>query len=265
MRGPTLHRIRVFPIKSLAGVELESVTITQGGTLEWDRCLRMVDADGKVINGKRTAAVHRIRVRYDLETQRVELAHQGQEDWESFALEAEDPGLAAWLSEALEMPVMLQHDARHGFPDDPDRPGPTVIGTATLELVASWFPGLTLEQARRRFRANLEIGGLPPFREELLGLPPDAGRPFRIGELELTGLKPCKRCVVPTRDPETGEGWRGFQKVLVRQRRTLHPDWLPREFYSHHYLLALNTRIDPDQAGKVLRVGDRFEAPTLGD
>ncbi|RME34520.1 MAG: MOSC domain-containing protein [Gammaproteobacteria bacterium] len=259
MSHAVLHRICIFPIKSLEGVTVDSATVTEGGTLAWDRWLRMVDADGRVINGKRTAAVHRIRVRYDLEEGRVDLAHQGESTWESFALEAEDPGLAAWLGEALEMPVMLQHDARHGFPDDLVRSGPTVIGTATLEMMAEWFPGLDLDQLRRRFRANLEIRGLPPFGEELLGLPPDAGRPFRIGDVALTGLKPCRRCVVPTRDPETGEQWRGFQKVLVNQRRAHHPGWLPREHYPHHYLLALNTRIVPGQAGRRLRVGDPLQ------
>ena len=73
-----------------------------------------------------------------------------------------------FLSAAMGEPVRLVEDAERGFPDDTDSPGPTVVSTATLETVASWFPGLTIEEVRRRFRANLEIGDTEPFWEDRL-------------------------------------------------------------------------------------------------
>ena len=55
-------------------------------------------------------------------------------------------------------------------PRRPRRPGPTLISTASLEEVARWF-GFDLAEARRRFRANLEIGGCEAFWKDTLASP----------------------------------------------------------------------------------------------
>ena len=52
--------------------------------------------------------------------------------------------------------VFLQERLDGGFPDDRDAAGPTVISTESLVEVASWF-GLSLDEARNRFRMNLEL------------------------------------------------------------------------------------------------------------
>ncbi len=54
------------------------------------------------------------------------------------------------------------------------RPEPTVISTATLEAITTWFPGLNLDQIRIRLRTNLEIGGVPAFWEDQLFAEADA-------------------------------------------------------------------------------------------
>ena len=55
----------------------------------------------------------------------------------------------------------------HGFVDDRDASGPTLVGSASLASVADWF-NLETEETRRRLRTNLEIAGLEPFEEDSL-------------------------------------------------------------------------------------------------
>ena len=143
-----------------------------------------------------------------------------------------------------------------GFPDDQNAPGPTLISTATLEAVASWFPGLSVDSARVRFRTNLEIGGVPA----VLGRP--AVRPARdrravpVGGVTFHGINPCQRCVVPPRDPEMGEAIPDFSPIFRSRREATLPAWADRSRFNHFYRLAVNTRVPGGQAGKVLRVGD---------
>ena len=49
----TIERITVYPIKSLDGINVDKVEITQGGSLRYDREFALVDGDGKFINGKK--------------------------------------------------------------------------------------------------------------------------------------------------------------------------------------------------------------------
>ncbi len=56
-----LRRIEIFPIKSLDGIAVGEARITSGGILENDRVYAIMDGEGKVVNGKRTARVHDLR------------------------------------------------------------------------------------------------------------------------------------------------------------------------------------------------------------
>ena len=72
------------------------------------------------------------------------------------------------MSNYFAMPVSIKQNLTHGFPDDTASPGPTIISTATLEAIASWYPDLDIEDVRLRFRANIEIDGVPAFWEDRL-------------------------------------------------------------------------------------------------
>ncbi len=139
--------------------------------------------------------------------------------------------------------MRLVENCETGFPDDLDAPGPTIVSTATLVAVAEWFPGLTVDEARRRFRANLEIDGVEPFWEDrLYGRDGEPVR-FRIGDVEFFGTNPCQRCVVPTRDSQTGDVLSDFQKQFATQRESTLPVWAERSRFNHFYRLAVNTRV----------------------
>jgi MOSC domain-containing protein len=254
----TLGRITIYPIKSLDGVDVESVTVLPGGALENDRRYALVDGDGHYVNGKRTAAVNRVRATFDLGQLVVRFAPDAE-----FSLQHQQREIGHWLSEALGIACRLTENATAGFPDDTDSPGPTLISTATLEQVATWFPGVSLAEARRRFRANLELDGVEPFWEDRLVGPAGVAIPFRIGAVRWWGTNPCQRCVVPSRDSETGDVTPNFQKSFAVERERQLPEWAPRARFNHFYRLAVNTRLAPDQTSGKLQVGDRVEVDLL--
>lgn len=249
-------RILVYPIKSLDGVSCHRASVVSPGTLEFDRRWAIVDSKGKYVNGKRNAQVHQLRCQFDLATLTVTLSHEGDTQAVPFHLATQREEINQWLSEYFQQPVFLEEKAEGGFPDDTDAYGPTIISTATLETVASWFPGLTVESARSRFRANLEISNVPPFWEDQLFTEQDTGVNFQIGSVLFQGMNPCQRCVVPTRDPHTGETYPQFQRIFTQQRQATLPSWTTHSRFNHYYRLSINTRIFSSQIGKAIGIGD---------
>jgi MOSC domain-containing protein len=256
-----LQRITIFPIKSLDGVSVDESDILPSGGLANDRRFALIDAEGRFVSGKRTAAVHRIRASYDLPALLVRLHDTARNVQATFSLAESKSEIGAWLSDALGVACVFSENATGGFPDDTDAPGPTLVSAATLCEVASWFPPLSLGETRRRFRANLEIDGVEPFWEDqLVG---GAGRevPFQIGDVEWLGVNPCQRCVVPTRASETGEAMPMFQKVFATRRQESLPTWSPADRFDHFYRLSVNTRLAPNHLGGRLRIGDLLLCP----
>ncbi len=257
---PYVAELTLYPMKSLDGVSLPEVSLTAAGVLQGDRQYALVDAEGKRVNGKRHARIHCLRAQFDPQLRQVQLWGDGQAAQAAqFHLQQERDPLQTWLSNWFGFPVQLLEEPVRGFPDDPYANGPTLISTSTLETVANWFPGLTPEELRQRFRMNIELSECLPFWEDRLFAQADQGVRFRIGEVELLGLNPCARCVVPTRDPLTGTSYLGFQKQFVAQRQKTLPKWAEVSRFDHFYRLGLNTWIPRTEAGKRLKVGDPVE------
>jgi uncharacterized protein len=251
-----LAKILIYPIKSLDGVEVPQISFWAGGALGHDREFAIVDPEGKVVNAKRTAKIHPIRSAFDLDARMITVWLEGNSAMQSFHLDGDRPALEGWLSDHLGQSVALQQNCHMGFPDDVDASGPTLVSTESLETVAAWF-GHSLEETRRRFRANLEIGQVPAFWEDQLYTPTGEGIPLRIGDVLLVSSNPCQRCVVPTRNPWTGDRDREFQSKFSAHREATLPDGVPPARFNHFYKLTLNTKVAPAEAGKVIRLGDR--------
>ena len=260
---PHLARITVYPVKSLDGLERDRAGFAGEG-LELDREYALVDADGAYVNGKRERAVHRLDSAFDPDRRMLRLSAPDRAertftlDTDAGANEDEDAGdrddLTEWLSAYFGYPVSLRRDDAGGFPDDTAAAGPTVISTATIEEVASWFPSITTEGMRRRLRANLELGGVPAFWEDRLFADRDHVVSFSIGDVEFTGVNPCQRCVVPSRDPDTGAETDGFNERFIERRRETMPAWSGGDWFDHHFRLMVNTRVDGE--GSEVAVGD---------
>jgi len=259
---PTLDRITIYPVKSLDGVDVTEARVLPSGALEHDRRWQLTDIDGRVLNAKRSPLFHAIRAEFDLDARLVTLAIDplaiqaraipGVERLASlaadtFPLVPGPDGPCGWLAEVLcagearSSGVLLLERADGGFPDDREAQGPTLVSTASLEKVARWF-GFDLAESRRRFRANLEIGGCDAFWEDtlasparenlpsLLDLPPDlpadpyADLPplepqeFTIGAARFRATNVCRRCVVPSRNSRTGAVTAAFRVAFEARR-----------------------------------------------
>lgn len=254
---PSLSRIDVYPIKSLPGVSVEQARVLPSGALEFDRRWALVDGDDTWVNAKRTPLVHRLQAQFDLENRVVRLADRTVGTWHTFALSSDDPRLAQFISSVLGVNVRLLEEPQRGWPDDTDAPGPTVVSTASLESVANWFPGMTIEQARQRFRANLEIADVTPFWEDRLVGPVGVVVPFNVGPIEFWGVNPCQRCAVPTRDPHSGAVMPSFAKEFAACRAAALTPESPRDRFDHYYRLSVNTRLPPTRLGGTLHRGDK--------
>jgi ferredoxin-NADP reductase/uncharacterized protein YcbX len=263
-----LSRILVFPIKALDALELEQARVLPSGALKHDRTWGLFDSSGKFINGKRYAAVHRLRSHFDLKERTLTLRDENGRGLGSrtFPVDQDVDALEHWLQDYFGFPVSFRKDSDVGFPDDTDSPGPTIISIETLAEIGRWF-GLPVEQVRARFRTNIEIGGVPPFWEDRLFGPAGTTVRFRIGNAVFEGINPCQRCIVPPRDPLTGTLDDTFVRRFTDLRSRTLPSWSTRERFNHFYRVAINTRPHGDQSGQLLRLGDRVEildAPPTG-
>jgi uncharacterized protein YcbX len=254
---PHVARICVYPIKSLDGLELMQAKVLQSGALEGDRQFAMFNEQGKYVNAKRYAKIHLIRSNFDLKNNLVSLKIQGSETEESFSLESETPDLEAWLSEFFGFNIKLQKNLITGFPDDTISPGPTIVSTATLKEVASWYSDLNEDDIRRRMRTSIEIDGVPAFWEDKLFSESNSVVNFMIGNLKFIGVNPCQRCIVPTRNAVTAEITSNFQKIFINKRRETLPEWVNKSRFNHYYKLTVNTRLASEEVrNKIIQVGD---------
>jgi uncharacterized protein YcbX len=256
---PRLAHIQIHPIKSLDPVEVSAATIGPAGSLQFDRVWAIYSLDGRLITATRVPALHPIRATYAPNFTSVTLAIPSDRrniPSATFVFPTDNVPAAEWFTKFLGYAVMVRHDPA-GIPDDLIANGPTVISTASLQTVCEWFPGLTIAEARLRFRATLELDGIPPFWEDqLFGAELRSVVRFHIGEVAFEGSYPCIRCPIPARDPHTGAETIGFQKHFAQQRRAHLPPWSHADRFEHFYCLATNTRIPSAESGKQLHAGD---------
>jgi uncharacterized protein len=264
--APRLVNIRLHPIKSLDPVSVLEARISPSGGLALDRAWALYSVDGKWVNGKRTPAIHLIRSDYSPDLREITLSVPGDRreiPTRTFAFPGAHEDAAEWFSVFFDQQIIVRY-SENGFPDDSIASGPTIVSTASLESICNWFspsakgfPGITIDEARQRFRATLEINGVPAFWEDqLFGEDERSVVRFKIGEINFEGSNPCARCPVPPRNPLTGETLVGFQKRFTQLRESTLPPWSPRPRFDHFYRLSTNTRVAPSEQNKLLRVGD---------
>jgi len=254
-----VDQLFVHPIKALDPVGVESAQVVTNGGLSWDRRYAILDADGGYVNGKREPAVHEIRASFDLDAGTVTVREQ-EHGSATFGLADERDALASWIAGVVGYPVELVRD-EGGYPDDTDAAGPTVIARSTVEAVAAWYDGIGPEGMRRRLRPNVVVGGVEAFWEDRLYDEPGTVRPVDVGAVTVHGVSPCRRCVVPTRDPDTGEATPGFRERFVEHREATLPGWANEAWFDHYFRLMVNTQVPETEWGETVAVGDEVSAP----
>lgn len=257
--NPTVSRITIYPIKSLDGVSLQKSMITEGGCLLHDREYAIADANGKFINGKANPLVHSLRSAIDFEREMISFRHHDEATWEHFDLQNEKIEIDIYLRKFFKTPARLVQNKTGRFLDIPDQSGITIISTASIQSVATWFNIPDLDETRKRFRATVEIQSAVPFWEDHLFSKEGTSIEFTIGEVTLFGMSPRARCVVPTRNPETGEVLHAFPKTFAKHRAASLPAWSKLDEYDHYYYLTVDCYIPASEVGKWICVGDEVK------
>lgn len=221
-----LIQIRRYPVKSLRGVSVDRAAVQAIG-LAGDRRWMVVDRNNRFVTIRERPMMTQVSV--DLTPQGVVLRREGQHpepvdtpgaSAETIAVRifrdtapARDagPAAAAFLSEALGAELRLVHLADPAArPINPAyaRPGETVSfadGFPYLLTCAASLADLNARLAQQvpmeRFRPNLVVaddsGATPPWDE-------DHWAEIQVGAARFRVAKPCDRCVVVTRDHDTG-------------------------------------------------------------
>ncbi len=254
----SVSRIRVYPVKSLAPVTKSTVRITPIGGLADDRRFAIFDANDEVVNGKRTDAIHGIRTEIDLETDTIQLAANQSTSYREFHLYDDREALESWFSDYFELDIHIDQTTGGGFTDSSSGAGPTIISEATLTELAAWFPAISTDEILRRLRPNIVISDVPAFWEDAL-----VDTTFSIRETTLRGVKPVPRCVVPTRDTETGELTPNFTQTLSDQREQTLPDWSPSDQFEHYYKVMIIAAVDEASYGSTIHVDDPVMTPSI--
>ena len=217
-----LTEINIYPVKSLAGIALQSSPLDAMG-LRYDRRWMLVTPAGKFITQRTHPQM--VLIQPQLADGVLTLTRQEMPDHHVAAVSTDSASIQveiwndtvnalhiseetdAWLTQAIDAPCRLVYIA-----DDEIRQCDLLYADAGDRTgFADGFPLLLISQASlddlnarlqqplpmKRFRPNLVVSACAPYAE-------DGWRKIRIGNITLRVVKPCSRCVITTVDPETG-------------------------------------------------------------
>jgi uncharacterized protein YcbX len=254
--------LRIYPVKSMAGIELDEAVLTAEG-FEHDRRFMVVREEGVFVTQRDVPKLALIRT--ELQNGNIRLSRPGfgevtvptkhlQGDiihtkvWGDHC-ETVDQGeeIALWLQSALECHNSLRLvRMKPGFQRPQNRP--ELLGETTTTFFADAAPYLVANEASldalnqslvagghkavpmNRFRPNIIIRGLEAFAEHLLSRLEGEG--FSLGFCH-----PCERCVVTTIDQETAEKHSGRQPFKTLRDINPMPGKKPAPAFGHNAIL----------------------------
>lgn len=234
-------RLFVYPIKSCAGIEVDSAELTRRG-FAYDRRYMLVDADGRFLTQRRHPQMALIRTA--LADGGIRVSAPGRDDlllpmtmneagretcqvrvWED-TVEATlaDAEINIWFSACMGFASGLVYLADHqhravpnkaaAFDDEvgfADGAPLLLISEAALTALND---KLELSIGIERFRPNIVVSECEPHAE-------DDWQQLTIGDAVLDVAWPCSRCIIPNIDPETAERDPGNEptRTLLQYRR----------------------------------------------
>jgi uncharacterized protein YcbX len=98
--------------------------------------------------------------------------------WSHFHLKEGKTAIESFLTGHFGIKTKFLQNDTGRFMDIPDISGATILSTASLQEVSTWFNQMNLDETRKRFRATLEIDGVPAFGKIIYSL-------MRTGRLNL--------------------------------------------------------------------------------
>ncbi|GHB53888.1 molybdenum cofactor biosysynthesis protein [Streptomyces cirratus] len=245
MSNSYVQSLHVYPVKSMAGIAPDAMTVEPWG-LSGDRRWAVIDTEGTVITQRQQARLALASAR-PLDGGRVALSAPGMAD---LVVEAPEPGplepvvlfgkkietlvastaAADWLSAYLGVPARLVYldDPAVRRPVDPDYalPGETVSLADAYPLLVTTLASLDALNAliaegdhpqegplpMNRFRPSLVVAGAEAWAE-------DGWRRIAVGDAVFRGVRECGRCIVTTTDQSTAERGKEPLKTLAKHRR----------------------------------------------
>ena len=233
-----VSHLYIYPIKSLGAVSVSKAIMEKEG-LRDDRRFMLVDEQGKFITQRTRPTLTRFALSESANGYLVKDAVTGLEKelctaptlgdfisvdiWDD-QLQAREvmDGWSLWFSQALSQQVKLVRITEEN-PRQMKEKYQTAIAKNTSFadslplLVVSSGSFSALERKvmgpvdRLRFRPNIIVSATEPFVE-------DTWSEIKIGEVSLSGAKPCARCPLVNVDPISGESDKKTLKTLASFR-----------------------------------------------
>jgi MOSC domain-containing protein len=213
----SVTHLTIAPVKGLRVTAVDELDIGPAGPIG-DRAFLVVDADDSLLLTTRTPALLQVAARWVDGVLTLTFPDGGEvaavpepgepaatANYEGRPISGRivDGDLAAALSEHLGRPVrLLARDAADRGADDAPV---TLMSQASLEALGVPDP--------RRFRMTITIDGVDAWEEHGWG-----GRELAAGDAVLRVTAPVPRCVVTTRDPESGRRDAPTLKALATLR-----------------------------------------------
>lgn len=233
-----VSQLYIYPIKSLGGIALQTVEITDRG-FKYDRRWMLIDANNRFISQREVAAMALLKV--SITSTGLEVIHMsnpanvlkiplGPYHGVSIPVTVWDASCNAtlvseeangWFSNKLSI------DCRLVYMNDSDK---ILIDENyniknSINSFSDGFPILIASEASlndlnsrltealpmNRFRPNLVVSGAKPFEENEM-------KEFKIGDIHFFGVKPCARCVITTIDQSTAVKGKEPLKTLATYR-----------------------------------------------
>ena len=276
---PTLTHLLLYPIKSCAGISVDSAILLESGLMAWgvhDREWMLVAQDGQFLSQREHPRMALVRPLPDDGVLCVNApgmpelalplawddaaARREVRIWDD-VVEAADCGDAAadWFSRAIGAPCRLVR-----YQSDVVRPTSVkwTGGVPAQTRFADAYPLLLISQASLddlnarlvaagrkrlpmdRFRPNLVVDGIEAFEEDFLAA-------LESGTAVIRPVKPCARCPIPSIDQATGIPGPDPLDILQAYRAN------PR--LEGAVTIGMNC-IVASGAGSELRVGQELEA-----
>lgn len=266
----TVSQLCLYPIKSLAGIQVERWPVDSRG-LRYDRRWMLIDDKNCFLSQRRLARMALIKT--EMTDQAIILFTPDQTQIEvPFDMTSNEKiEVKIWDDRCVAHPVsgeidrwlsaFLGCDCRLVYqPDDSIRPVDPRFASATDQTSFSdGFPfllvsesslqslnqAMQLELSINRFRPNLVISGGSPYEE-------DGWREIRINSIHFRLPKPCSRCNIPTIDQDTALSGKEPLKTLNKLRK-----WNNRVYFGQNAVHNEPGEIATGNAVEVLKTGPR--------
>lgn len=265
---PTLSQIYFYPVKSLAGIQVQSWPVNKNG-LMYDRKWMLIDDQQQFLSQRRLPKMALIKPR--IEEDRLLLSAPGQRDlsiplhpdkgdnievsiWRDNCIAKTVSEQAnRWLSTFLKAKCQLVY-----HPDDRQRPVDRRYALPSDQTAFSdGFPFLIVTENSlnalnaqlaepvgiNRFRPNLVIADCDAYAE-------DSWRRIRINDIEFRLPKPCSRCPIPNIDPETAISGDEPLATLSRLRK-----WENKIYFGQNAIHACTGELSVGDAVDILVTG----------